>query len=79
MNFSIKICKQIVNIILPKIHTLFTLYSLTFGSACAIIDTESEGKRMGNSVNDLVILFFIFSGIMIFTMFALWISDKFFK
>ena len=46
MNFSIKICKQIVNIILPKIHTLFTLYSLTFGSVCVIIDTESEGNLM---------------------------------
>ena len=78
MNFSTKICKQIVNIILPKIHTLFTLYSLTFGLACVIIDTESEGKRMGNSVNDLVILFFIFAGIMLFTIFVLWVSDKFF-
>lgn len=29
-----------------RIHTLFTLYSLTFGSACDIIDTESEGKPM---------------------------------
>lgn len=47
MNFSIKICKQTVNIISPKIHTLFTLYSLIFGSACAIIGTESEGKPMG--------------------------------
>lgn len=51
MNFSTKICKQIVNIILPKIHTLFTLYSLTFGLACAIIDTESEGNTMLKCLN----------------------------
>ena len=34
---------------------------------------------MGNSINDLVILFFIFCGIMLFTIFALLVSDKFFK
>ena len=34
---------------------------------------------MGNSINDLVTLFFIFGGIMLFTIFALLVSDKFFK
>lgn len=62
MNFSIKICKQTVNIISPKIHTLFTLYSLTFGSACSIIDTESEGKimRLAFGISFIIITVFAF-------------------
>ena len=34
---------------------------------------------MGNSVNDFVTLFFIFGGIMVFTILVLLVSDKFFK